>query len=205
MLAPLSAAAFSWRDFWGIEVKEVELLEDFEVQPRKTSSGTSVENDISVSASTGGNSANGSSSSSGGTVTTGNARASVSVQTSVDDDDFEDIKVEIETEGEPAVIERHVATSSGKVKVETSVRVEVGATSSESAAELQLRTTGEGKDVAEQTEEGDVFEDTDSIRDGEEIETATRANISELSERNQERLRGFFRKLFSRLFSFFDF
>lgn len=202
MLAPLSAAAFSWRDFWG--GGEVEPLKDVEVQLWEGNSGTSVESNVSVSASTGGNSASGSSSSDGGTVTTGNARASATIQTSVGGDDFEDIRIEVETEGEPAVIEKQSATSSGKMKVETNVRVEVGATSSGSAAELQFRANSEeGEDVAEQTEEGDVFEDTDSIRDSEEIETATRANISELSERNQERIRGLFRKLFSRLFSFF--
>lgn len=193
MLAPMSAAAFSWRDFFG---GEVEPLENVEVQLHEGSPGTSVENDISVSASTGGNSASGSNGSGGGSVTTGDARASATIQTSVDDGDFEDIRIEVETEGEPAVIEKHIATSSGRIQVQTNVRVEVGATSSESATGARLESEGGDKDVAEQTEEGDVFED-------EEIGTTTRANMSELSERNQERIRGLFRRLFSRLFSFF--
>ena len=192
MLAlPLSVAAFSWRDFWGGEA------DDFESEATE---GVTIENDISVSAGTGGNSASGKDGNSGGTVTTGEARASAKIQTSVHDDDFEDIRIEVETEGEPAVIERHIATSSGKARVQTDVRVEASATSSEGTEEVEAEVDIEERDDIEQTNIGDVFEDDED----EEIGTTTKTNMSELAGRNQERLRGFFKRLFSRLFSFFD-
>src|SRR3990167_8142344 len=60
--------------------------------------GTSITNDISVSASTGGNNVSGGSGQSGGTIQTGSAKAEVKIQTTVNGEVIEDFDEEYEGE-----------------------------------------------------------------------------------------------------------
>ena len=82
--------------------------------------GTSITNDISVSASTGGNNVSGGSGQSGGTIQTGSAKAEVKIQTTVNGEVIEDFDEEYEGEAE---IEKEFENASGSVK--TKIRVEI--------------------------------------------------------------------------------
>ncbi|KKU70098.1 MAG: hypothetical protein UX94_C0011G0026 [Parcubacteria group bacterium GW2011_GWA2_47_21] len=85
--------------------------------------GTSITNDISVSASTGGNNVSGGSGQSGGTIQTGSAKAEVKIQTTVNGEVIEDFDEEYEGEAE---IEKEFENASGTVKTRVEVKVRSG-------------------------------------------------------------------------------
>ncbi len=92
------------------------------------SSGVSVTNDVSVSASTGGNSASGANGQPGGTITTGSAKAEIKVNTQVSGEADSAgspqavVDIDEQYEGE-AKIEKEFENASGTVR--TKIRVEV--------------------------------------------------------------------------------
>ena len=107
--------------------------------PAVAAAETVIRNDVSASASTGGNSASAGVSGDGGVVETGRASASVSVETVVDGEKIQSLSVEVQSSGGTTTVEKKVSTSTadGAVRVETSITAKasaVAATNSRAAA-----------------------------------------------------------------------
>ncbi|OHA24519.1 MAG: hypothetical protein A3D52_02815 [Candidatus Taylorbacteria bacterium RIFCSPHIGHO2_02_FULL_44_36] len=109
-LAPLSATAFSWRDFWGDE--------DVKVEPPQT-----VVNEVNVSANSGGNTA------SGGEVKSGEAKASVKVKTEINGEILEDFDEEFSGDTD---FDREFKHASGTASTTTNIRVKTNFPESDS-------------------------------------------------------------------------
>ena len=171
LLAPLSASAFSWGDFWGND-------DDFDVRSSQTATEeVVVENNVSVSASTGGNTAT------SGTIQTGEAKARVQVRTEVNGEVLEDFVQEFSGDTD---FEQKFEHATGTASTTTNIRVKTGSSTKSDLEFLQVRLE-KNKDGATTT-----------------IATSTMATSTKVLSRHfNERISNWFAKLFKNVFSIF--
>jgi len=143
--------------------------------------GTSVQNDVSVKASTGGNS-------SGGTTNNGSGEASVFIETKVDGEVVHHIEETKQSEaGEPIEIEKRLEYIAENVSIQTQANTQIHSETGEIHSELQTheQQVEEDQPAESQGENQAGQEDTDN--------TESKSLISSIVE--------FFRNLFSGFFA----